>query len=326
MNIGIDANCLLFEKAGIGQYTRHLLTNLLRIDRKNDYFLYFSFLHQRSQREKIIRDFLEKSAGSKVKIRILPLPAQWYEWLLATPLPITKLITDPLDVFFSPFAAGIPRNGFAKMVVTIHDLVFIRFPEHRGRKLSNYYLKRHKIALKNSKKVIVPSQATKKDLQDFLKVSPAKIKVIYEAADSRFRVIKKNSSPFKEALGRYFDPEIKYILSVGTLEPRKNLSKLVEAYSLLPLEFKQVYKLVLVGGKGWNNSRLLKTINNLNLRDKVILTGFVSDDDLPYIYNQASVFVSPSLYEGFGLPPLEAMACGTPVIASDDSSLPEVVN
>lgn len=323
MNIGIDANCLLFERAGVGKYSQNLIQNLLKIDQKNHYFLYFAFLRHRAEREKIIRNILPPRAKN-VTFKIIPLPARWYEFLTATDFPITNFIKEKIDVFFAPYAAGIPKNGFPRTVVTIHDLVFLRFPEHRGRKLSRYYLKRHQIASKNSKKIIVPSRATKKDLQTFLKVNSNKIQIIPEATDERFKKL-KNHYHLDRAIGRYFDPKRKYILSVGTLEPRKNLNRLVMAYSLLPYALKKEYKLVLVGAKGWHNAELYETIKNLNLLDNVILPGFVPDEDLPYIYNKASVFVYPSLYEGFGLPPLEAMACGVPVVTANNSSLPEVV-
>lgn len=324
MNIGIDANCLLFEKAGVGKYTQNIIKNVLEIDSKNQYFLYFAFLRHRAQREKIIQDFIG-SRTKNVTYKILPMPARWYEFLTATALPITKIIHEPIDVFFSPYAAGIPKSGFPKMVATVHDLVFLRFPEHRGKKLSRYYFKRHKIAIENCQKIITPSLATKRDLVDFLKVKTSKTQVVPEAAGRNFKQLKDDVTA-KRVVGRYFEPKTKYILSVGTLEPRKNLSRLVAAYSLLPNALQREYKLVLVGANGWNNSELYRTIKNLNLTDKVILTGFASDNDLPYIYNKASIFVYPSLYEGFGLPPLEAMACGVPVVTADNSSLPEVVD
>ena len=323
MKIGIAANYLLFEQAGIGEYTEHLLKNLFKIDHKNQYFLYFSYLRHRQERLRLIQERLGK-LPKNVKIRIFSIPAAWLEYFFSTWLSASKIIQDPLDIYFSPYVAGIPKNGFPKMIFACHDLVFWRFPEHRGEKLSHYYLKRHKIAIQNCQKIIVPSQATKKDLQKFLEVPQAKIKVIYEAADERFRPI-KDQKKIKTITSRYFKPDFKYILSVGTLEPRKNLPKLVEAYSMLPHQVLRDYRLVLVGAKGWNNSLLLRTIINLNLKDKVILPGFVKDDDLPYIYNGASVFVYPSLFEGFGLPPLEAASCGVPVIASNLSSLPEVM-
>ena len=262
---------------------------------------------------------------NNVTIRVLPIPAAWWEFLTRTNFPIKKIIKDSLDLFFAPYASGIFKNSFSKMVFTCHDLVFLRFPLHRGRRLSNYYLGRHQIAIKNSQKIIVPSFSTKNDLDKILHVPKEKIVIIPEAADEKFKVIKDNKIT-RKVISKYFDPEIQYLLCVGTLEPRKNLARLVEAYARLPNVILKKYRLVLVGSHGWNNQNLLKTINNLNLKDKVILPGFVSDEDLPYIYNQAAIFIYPSLYEGFGLPPLEAMACGVPVICSNISSLPEVVD
>lgn len=259
-----------------------------------------------------------------ITIRILPWPAAWWEFLTRTNFPIKKIIKEPLDIFYAPYASGIPRNGFSKMVFTCHDLVFLRYPEHRGRSLSNYYLLRHQIASKRAKFIIAPSQSTKNDLVKFLQISPKKIIVIPEAADQRFKII-NHQKTVSRIIGKYFDPRLKYILSVGTLEPRKNLPRLVEAFGGLPNAILKKYRLVLVGGEGWRNQTLKKTIANFNLKEKVILPGFVSDEDLPYIYNQATIFIYPSLYEGFGLPPLEAMACGVPVISSRISSLPEVV-
>jgi len=326
MNIGIAANCVIFERAGIGKYAQNLLQNLLKIDKRNQYFLYFTFIRHRQERERKIRQIF--GGYKNVQIKIFPLPAAWLDFLTTTSLPLNGLFKERLDLYFAPYVAGIPRvfspKNPPKMIFTCHDLVFLRFPEHRGSRLSNYYLKRHQIAIKNSQKIIVPSAATKKDLIKFLNVPPQKIVLIPEAADERFRPI-RDKNQIKSIISRYFDPQIKYILSVGTLEPRKNLAKLVEAFSLLPHQILRQYRLVLVGGQGWNNDQLSKTITNLNLKEKVILPGFVKDEDLPYIYNGASVFVYPSLYEGFGLPPLEAMACGVPVVAAKTSSLPEVV-
>jgi len=324
MNIGIYANYLLFEQAGIGKYTENLIKSLLKIDHQNHYFLYFSYFRHRRARARLIKQKLGPLPAN-VTLRISSLPAAWLEWLFSTQFKATKIFQDPIDVYFSPYVSGIPKNGFSKMVTTCHDLVFRRFPEHRGRKLSNYYLRRHKIAAQRCKTLIVPSLATKKDLQKFLAVPSQRIQIIAEAADDRFRVtIDKRKK--REVISRYFSPSVKYILSVGTLEPRKNLTKLVEAFSILPHQILRQYQLVLVGAQGWRNEQLARTIDSLNLKDKVIITGFVKDEDLPYIYKGATVFVYPSLYEGFGLPPLEAMACGVPVISSNISSLPEVID
>lgn len=332
MNIGIDANYLIFEKAGIGKYTQNIIKNLLKIDRKNHYFLYFSFFRHSSNRRKEIDEFLSQIKSKKVTVRISHLPAAWQEWLTGSPIPPFRFFGDKLDIFFAPYAASVPKSRYwgkdqkpPKIVTTVHDLVFLRYPEHRGKKLSQFYLKRHQIAAQNSQKLMAVSLSTKEDLINLLKVDTRNIKVVYEAADIKFRPLKKKEvSRARQIIGQYFNPKTKYILSVGTLEPRKNLARLITAFSLLPNALKQKYQLVLVGGKGWNNRTLLQTINNLNLKDRVILTGFVKDDDLPYIYNQASIFVYPSLYEGFGLPVLEAMAAGVPVVTSNLSSLPEV--
>ncbi len=324
MTIGIFSNVLLFEKAGIGQYGRNLVKNLAKIDSKNNYILYFSFIRKRKKREKEIAAIFGKKIPKNFQIKIFPFPAAWIDYFFTTRISIKKLIEDDLDIYFSPYVNGIPKNGFSKMIFMCHDLVFVRFPQHRGSKLSNYYLKRHITAAKVSKKIIVPSFSTRKDLRQFLNISHKKIRVIQEAVDRRFRKI-QNIKKVDQVVGKYLNSKEKCILSVATLEPRKNLIKLIEAYCLLPNSLKNQYKLVLVGGKGWNNEKLIKTIYDLNLKERVIMAGFVKDEDLAYIYNKASLFVYPSLYEGFGLPPLEALSCGVPVIVSNASSLPEVI-
>src|SRR3990167_1412603 len=159
MRIGIFSNYILFEQAGIGKYTQNLLKNLFKIDQKNEYFLYFSFLRGRGERIKLIRKLLGK-LPKNVKIKVFSLPAAWVEFLMTTPLDMSKIIQDPLDLYFSPYVSGIPKKGFPKMVATCHDLVFLRFPLHRGRKLSRYYLKRHRIAVKNCSKIIAVSDST----------------------------------------------------------------------------------------------------------------------------------------------------------------------
>jgi len=322
MNIGIDINCLLFDRSGFGRYTENLVKNLLLIDHKNEYFLYANFIRKSQERRKIIHGLIQETNAKNVTVKVFPLPAHWKEMLTGTSYSYTSIVKDPLDIYFAPHYAGIPKNGFSQMVVTIHDLVFIKYPEHRGR-LSDYYLKRTKIAVEKSVKIIADSESTKKDLIDLLDVNADKIKVIYLGVDEQFKVYHQNEIIARTQ--KYVPTEQKYILSVGTLEPRKNLSMIVKAFSLLPIELQQTYKIVFTGGKGWNNQALAQTIADYNLKDRVIFTGFVSDEDLPYLYNRADLFIYPSLYEGFGLPVLEAMACGAPIITSNVSSLPEVV-
>lgn len=323
MKIGIDANWAIYEKAGIGKYSENLIRNLLQEDKKNEYVLFLNFFRNRKERLKDIKK-LTKDSRAKVSIEFSPIPAKIKQWLALTSFPIRKLFKSPIDLFYSPYPAGIAKSGWKKQVVTIYDLTFLKFPEHRGSKISSYYLKTTKQAIENCQKIIAISASTKNDLVKMLKVDPDKIKVIYPSVDENFKPI-KDTGKTKKIINKYLSQDQEFILSVGTLEPRKNLVRLIKAYALLPIAIKNKYKLVLVGGSGWNNSDIFKTINDLNLKDKIIKLGYVEQSDLPYIYNAAAVFVYPSLYEGFGLPPLEAMACGVPVITSEVSSLPEVV-
>jgi len=319
MRIGIDANWLIYEKAGIGRYSDNLIKAILEHDRKNDYVLFFNFFQKPRQRLRDIKNLI-KNSKTPVEIEMSAFPVKIKQWLIGTKFPLNRLYKKPIDLFYAPFFAGIPQVGWKKQVVTIHDLAFIKFPDHRGKNISHYYLKRTKQAVKKSQKIIAVSQATKKDLINLLHVKSEKIKVIYESVDKIFH---RQKIP-KTFLKRYPYTKNDFILSVCTLEPRKNLSRLVKAYATLPYAVQKKFKLVLVGSKGWNIDELYKNILDLNLKDKIILPGFVSDEDLAYFYNAATIFVYPSLYEGFGLPVLEAMACGLPVITSNASSLPEV--
>ena len=321
MKIGIDGNLAIYEKAGIGKYTTNLIKALLEYDRKNEYVLFFNFFRHPAERMQAIKN-LVKDSKAHVKVRISRLPAAWKERLTQASYPLKNILKEDVDLYHATYFSGIPKVGFSKMTVTMYDLAFMKYPEHRGKKLSNYYFKRTKQAIAKTKKIIVPSLSTKKDLIEYFKVPPSKIVVIPLGVGKIFRVI-RNSNEIKQHLRKY---KIKsdFILSVCTLEPRKNLPRLVQAYTLLPHQLQQKYQLVLVGGEGWNNQELVKIIHDLNLKEKVALPGYVPEEDLPYFYNQAKVFVYPSLYEGFGLPVLEALSCGAPVITSNVSSMPEV--
>lgn len=320
MKIGIDANWAIYEQAGIGKYTYNLIKALLETDKKNEYILFFNFFRRQRQRMQIIKDLVQNS-NAKVEVEVTVFPSSIRELLSQTSFSLKYLYKKDFDVFHSPFFSGIPKAGFPKMAVTIHDLAFMKFPEHKGEKISKYYLKRTKLATSSCKRIIAVSENTKKDLINLLDIPEKKIEVIYEGVNSEFHRYKQKDT--KKRVKKYLQKH-EFILSVCTLEPRKNLHRLVIAYSMLPFDLRQKYKLVLVGGSGWNNEELFKTIQDLNLTNQVIMPGFISDKDLPYFYNAAKVFVYPSLYEGFGLPVLEAMACGTPVIAGKTSSIPEI--
>ncbi len=223
-----------------------------------------------------------------------------------------------VDLLHEPAFVG-PVVGGPPFVVTVHDLSFLLYPR-AFRPFNRIYLRLvTNLSVQKAKRVIAVSENTKQDLVRTCHLSPNKIDVIYNGLDECFQPLPKEQvEQFRARRGL---PE-RFILFVGTLEPRKNVLRLIEAYAQLP---KDRPPLLLVGGKGWLYDEVFALVADRALTDEVRFVGYVPAEDLPWWYNAAEVFVYPSLYEGFGLPPLEAMACGTPVITSDASSLPEVV-
>lgn len=322
MRIGLDANWAIYDKTGIGKYSENLIKNLLQQDSRNEYVLFFNFFKKPRERMRQIKTLTE-GAKAKVTIEVTALPSLMKYWLSQTNLSLKFIYKQEVDVFHALYFAGLPKIGFSKTVVTIQDLAFLKFPEHRGLKISKQYERLTKRAIKKASKIIVPSFSTRKDLKNLLNADLRKIEVIPDAAAEEFRVI-ADQKEIKKRLNQYFPPSTNYIFALSTLEPRKNFARLIRAYSLLPYQLQRKYKLVIAGNAGWNNREIFENIDNLNLKEKVILPGFVAQEDLPCLYCGASCFVYPSLYEGFGLPILEAFACGVPVISSKISSIPEV--
>jgi glycosyltransferase involved in cell wall biosynthesis len=238
------------------------------------------------------------------------------------PLPV-DLFTGPVDIFHSPDYVLPPlRQG--KTVVTIHDLSFLRYPEGAEPKLRRYLSSVVPRAVSRADLVLGDSENTRNDIIEFLSVPPGKVEVLYPGVDEIFRVV-EDERVLSEVSSLY-GLDFPYILTVGTVEPRKNLILLLDAYAALRKASDVPHKLVIAGGKGWLYEGVFRRVEELSLDEDVIFLGFVADQNLPALYSMADVFVFPSLYEGFGLPPLEAMACGTPVITSRTSSLPEVVD
>ncbi len=211
--------------------------------------------------------------------------------------------------------AGVP------FIITVHDLAYYKFPATFSYKNRIFKKLLAPVSIKRAVKIIVDSRNTKEDLKELFPVSEDKIEVIYPGSPN-YREVKAKDK-LEEVKNRY-NVDSEYILYLGTLEPRKNLSRLIDAYYLL---FKRGIKekLVLAGKKGWLYKDIFKKVKELNLQDRIIFTGYIEERDKPLLYSAARLFIYPSLYEGFGLPPLEAMSCGTPVIVSGCSSLPEVV-
>jgi len=235
----------------------------------------------------------------------LPIPVEWF--------------TGPIDIFHATDFV-LPPVRQARTILTVHDLTFMRLPECAEAGLRAYLDKVVPRSIQRADLVLADSQSTKKDLIELLGVSPDKIEVVYAGVERRFRPMEGEMALHR--VKKRYGLNFPFILSLGTLEPRKNFTRLIEAYALMR---DRGLKLVIAGGKGWLYDEIFAKVEELGLEDKIIFPGFVADGDLPALYNLAELFVFPSLYEGFGLPPLEAMACGTPVVTSDRPSLPEVV-
>jgi glycosyltransferase involved in cell wall biosynthesis len=231
--------------------------------------------------------------------KILPLPPKIASIALGTlSIPIETLI-GKVDIFHSSDWAE-PTTRVPS-VTTVHDLVFVKYPETVDRLILNAQTKRLKKIVKNNCAIIADSKSTKNDLVEIFNIKPSRIEVVYPGIDPRYTP--QSSTEIERVKTKYNLPE-KYILSLGTQEPRKNISRLIDAVKELDVP------LVIAGKHGWGN--------------KTKSLGYVDDLDLPGLYSGASVFAYPSLYEGFGFPVLEAMACGTPVVTSNISSLPEI--
>ena len=315
MKIAIDVRTVLPNRSGVGNYVLHLIQNLRQVDPESTYY----FLAQKKN-----ISLLGHLAREQNPFLTLfshenhPLGDIWEHFIL--PL---QLMKKEIDVFHGP-ASLIPfRKNHYKLVVTIHDLVAFLFPETIPLKYGAYmrYLLRQ--AVKKADKIIAVSYHTQQDLVKIMKVPPEKIVVIHEAPSPIFRPV--NPKEIWPCLKTRYGVDRKFIYHLGNIEPRKNLIVLLEAFTLVCRELGDEYQLVVSGQKGWLIRSLSQFLKNYPVRDQVLFTGYVPMEDLPFFMNGADLFVFPSLYEGFGLPVLEAMSCGTPVISSNRSSIPEIV-
>ena len=230
---------------------------------------------------------------------------------------------EKIDIFLTPYFKA-PLFSPCKLVVIINDLIPLLYGAYRNPRsilIKIYFKYLAGMAVRNADRIITISQHSKKDIMKVFGVPEEKIAVITLAADRAFRQIDCGLS---DVLSKY-QIDGKFIFYFGNFKPHKNVRALIEAYHKLPDNIKEEYRLVIGGKKDRYGQALFKLSKNLGLQERTIFTDFVYKEDLPYLYNAAEVFVFPSLYEGFGLPPLEAMACGTPVIAFKVTSLPEVI-
>lgn len=292
-------------------YITNLVRNLNMVDKENDYYLiHHSKMHLDVYDvvKEIISDPPNMVFGNLWwKYRTLPKDLESYDLDLVHD-------TQGISTFF------IKEDPNYKKVITIHDLSSLVFPKMHVRGMLSDKILGHR-TMKNADKIITVSKSTKEDLMKYFEAPEEKIKPIYLGVDEKFRVLDKEKV-------RNFKIEYKldfpFILYFGVLRSRKNIPTLIKAYNLLKKDGTD-HKLVIAGGKNQEYKKILNIVKDLHLENDVIFTGHMPEEIIVELYNAADLFVFPSLYEGFGLPPLEAMACGTPVITSNASSLPEVV-
>ena len=237
-----------------------------------------------------------------------------------------RLSVPKCNIFFTPFN-GIGNYVFSDkscaVISTVHDIIPYIMPQTVGKGYKEIFYKQMPHILKNSAHIITVSHNTKEDLMRIGNIDESKITVIYCGVEAIFQPLPKTLTA--NFLHNYYGFDFPYILYVGGFSARKNVTSILQAFSRLNFRQHPKLHIVLVGKPSPNQEKLQKTSEKLNIADRVIYLQNLPPQDMPYLYNGASLFVYPSLYEGFGLPPLEAMACGTPVIAANNSSLPEVI-
>jgi glycosyltransferase involved in cell wall biosynthesis len=303
MLIGIDASRSVAQKrTGTENYSLNLIRHLLALQNEHCYRLYFNRPPTCDLRLAICN------------LRIMPFPRLWTHLRLSW-----EMARRPPDLLFVP-AHVLPIVHPRRSVVTVHDLGYLYYPEAH-RLLDRLYLDLStRYNARAATHLIADSSATQRDLIERYGTKPDKITVIYPGYDkATFQPVRDEEAI--EAVKAKYDIAGDYILFVGTLQPRKNLTRLIEAYWKLEAGS---WKLVIAGKKGWLYEEIFQQVERLGLAGRVVFTDYVPEGDLPTLLSGARLFVFPSLYEGFGLPVLEAMACGTPVVCSNTSSLPEV--
>lgn len=311
MRIGFDASALVKEAAGIGQYIINVLRNVMEIDKENEFYLF---------------------TYDEIKIPF-DLPNNWHIVYYGGPKKkqlryLTHmgkyLKLNKIDIFVGTrHYLPLFRSKKLKYVAIVHDLIPLYMPE--------LFTKEHKLRFKvftdickhQADLIVAVSQATKKDVLQYMKFPEDKVKVVYEGANPLFNN-QRDEVAIKNTMEKYhIDGD--YILCLSTVEPRKNMLRTIQAYEQCVLEKNLPYKLVIVGGSGWNNGAIYDYVQQSEeLKKHVIFTGYVSDVEVKHIYANAALFIYASLCEGFGLPILEAMQSGIPVITSNVSSMPEV--
>lgn len=317
MRIGIDVSRTAEQKTGLGSYATSLVAGLARIDHDHDYVMHPFTWHCFVDRYD--KAFCPRVANFRNSRWWLPrkLVTKWWhgntkdkDWLVG----------GPHDVFFSPFHAVPPRQ-MGKLVCVFHDVAFFAHPEFSTEENRAFCAQQIDLARRRADLIVTVSEFSRREILRYVDVPESRVRAIHEAADPRYRKIPGARVPDRLAAAIGSEP---FTLFVGSVEPRKNLATLVRAWARAVAQKAVPGKLVIAGGSGWKNSDVYAAVERQGLQDRVTFTGFVSDAELVALYNTARMFVYPTIYEGFGLPVIEAMACGTPVVTTRVASIPEV--
>ena len=320
LRVALNAHLVSFSQtyrnAGVSRFTYTLLESLIQHDHNQHYIAFIS------QREAMAAE--ASSLHDSERIELIPgawqteRPLQRIFWeQTALPSELRRL---EVDVFHSPVNV-LPEYVPCASVVTVHDLAFMRYPQYFRPARRNYQRVFTARSVRRATVTVADSDSTKRDLIDYFHAPVDQVRVIYPAIDPIFRPV-EDPHVLAEFRVRHALPP-RYLLYLGTLEPRKNVVGLVEAYARLRTEDGETPPLVLAGAKGWYYQPLFERINSLGMQEHITFAGYVAREEQPLWYAGAELFIYPSLYEGFGLPVAEALACGTPTITSNVSSLPE---
>lgn len=312
--IAIDYTPAYEQSGGIGRYARELCVALAGVDSSTEYRLFVAGASQAA---------LPPAPGPNFSWKATRVTPRWLAriWQRAhIPLPVEHF-TGGVDLFHATDFVLPPTRRRTRTLLTVHDLSFVRVPEAASPPLKAYLDAVVPNSVERADHILADSLATKADLVELYRTSKDKITVLYSAVDARFKPI--DAAGIVAARQKYGLGEKRYLLSVGTVQPRKNFSRVIRALAQLRARGADLHYAI-AGGKGWLQDEMQRTIRETDMIEHTHLLGFVDDHDLPALYCGARALLMPSLYEGFGLPVLEAMACGTPVITSTLSSLPEV--
>jgi glycosyltransferase involved in cell wall biosynthesis len=308
MQIGIDSRLPFYQLGGISQYILHLIPALAELDQENLYVIFHSRRDERC--------YLPAAQNFRRLNLWTPCHHRWERWALSM-----ELIPHKLDLWHSPDFIP-PGFGLKRRIITVHDLNFIYYPQFLTAESRRYYAGQIEWAVQTADHIVADSHATRHDLIERLQVPADKVTTIHLAANPIFEQTYPDDVVDKTL--RQLNLPRGFILFVGTLEPRKNLPGLIKAYHQLRSETAVDVPLILVGGRGWIYDEVFATIEDLGLGLDVRHLSGIFDEQLAHLYTAAGMLVTPSFYEGFGLPALEAMHCGCPVIVSNRGSLPEV--